>query len=192
MPQEYDFNFFRGYTWTLPIPLRAYFHYAEQPRATNPAQYKDMVTDNYSEDVLQMLVDQVKDSVAAYNLRSTDQINMIGAFVQSLPESNNDVKTPFDETPLYPVETLFKQGGDCLDNSMLAAAVLERLDFHVALLVFEKEKHVAVGIDAPALNGRGYELQAVRYYYLETTGSRSSVGESPEVYLSTPLIIPIN
>ena len=104
----------------------------------------------------------------------------------------NDIKTPFDDTALYPVETLFDQGGDCQDNSILAAALLQRLEFHVALLVFDKEKHMGVGVDSPALKGRNWEYQAVRYYYLETTGTRSQVGDRPEMSLGVPVIIPVN
>ncbi len=192
MQQEYIFSNYRSYRWYVPITLRSYFHYTAQPRPAAPGELKAMVVDPSADDVLQVLVGQIKDAVSAYDLRSTDVINLVGAFCQSLPETNKEVETPFDATALYPVETLFKQGGDCQDNSILAAALLKRLEFNVALLVFEKEKHVAVGINAPALKGKSWEWQATRYYYLETTGYRSQVGDSPEMSLSIPQVILID
>ncbi len=94
--------------------------------------------------------------------------------------------------PLYPLETLFQQGGDSADTSILAAALLKKLGFGVVLLAFEQQKHMAVGVNMPGAGGYSWEYQAVRYFYLETTGKQWQIGDCPPEYRSaTPTITAI-
>jgi len=73
----------------------------------------------------------------------------------------------------FPIETFSDGYGDCDDKTLLAAAVLARDGYDVAILFFEPEKHVALGIRAP-----GLEYPGTGYAYAEMTGA-SLVGIVP-------------
>ena len=181
---------YRAHTWVLPIPLRAYFHYRDEPRPAESSKYATMTADSYSDDLLNILVTLVEDEALAYNLKKTDVIDLVAALAQSMVHTNRDVRTPYDAYPRYPVETLFEEGGDCEDNSILVAALLTRLDYNVVFFVFDQPSHVALGIDISAPAGYYWEYQAKRYYYLETTGGPWEIGDCPTMYRDLqPLII---
>ena len=103
---------------------------------------------------------------------------LISNFVQSI-----DYCSAPDQPPKYPIETLADRCGDCDDKSRLLAGLLHHEGYDVALLVFEKENHMAVGIRVPdeGFMGSGYA-------YIETT-SPSYIGfpsyEYSEVKLNT-------
>ena len=74
---------------------------------------------------------------------------------------------------------MFDRGGDCEDTSILAAAILERLGYDVALLILKNENHAAIGINIDAY-GSYYPYENRKYYYLETTGEGWEIGEFPD------------
>ena len=190
----YNFNYkWWSYSWSLPIPLRTYFYYKELPR---PGEYHALVTDSYSDNVMSIISRELRDAALTYDLRKTDVVNLIAAFVCSLPHSDKEATTPFDGYPRYPVETLFDQGGDSEDNSILIAAILSREEYDIVFFRFEQQKHMAVGVNLPAAGGYGWEYQGNKYYYLETTEQNYELGECPydiRTVLSTvqPVIVPV-
>jgi hypothetical protein len=66
--------------------------------------------------------------------------------------------------PKFPIETFADGYGDCDDKTLLAAALLARDGFDVAILMFPAEKHVALGIRAT-----GLEYGKTGYAYVEMT-----------------------
>jgi len=50
---------------------------------------------------------------------------LVVSFVQSLPHTEDDVTAGFDEYPRFPYETIYDEGSDCEDTSILAAALLK-------------------------------------------------------------------
>jgi hypothetical protein len=76
--------------------------------------------------------------------------------------------------PKFPIETFGDGYGDCDDKTLLAAALLSRAGYDVAIMFFEPEKHVALGIKAP-----GLDYEGTGYAYVEMT-SPSLVGVAPE------------
>jgi hypothetical protein len=95
----------------------------------------------------------------------------------------------------YPIETLMEETGDCEDVSVLTAAILVRLGFQVALLLYPK--HVAVGVGG-AENLKGHYISepdsGIRYFYAESTASGWHIGEVPKEYRDQPpdKILPIH
>ena len=191
----YSFTFqTKKFAWEMSIPLKTYLYYKEKARITDTSRYSTMATDNYADTQLAQLIRQINDAVLQYNYNKSDTVNLVGAFVQSLIFANNDVTTPYDNYPRYPVETLFDQTGDCEDTSILTAAILYRLAFNEVIFVFNAPKHVAVGVYVPATVGLdGWEYQAKRYIYLETTGDTWTLGHAPSEYVmfQQPQIYPI-
>lgn len=91
--------------------------------------------------------------------------------------------TPSPEWPRYPIETLMDECGDCEDDVILAAAILKRLGFEVALLYYPG--HCALGLaGADGLPGE-YVMDPhtnLKYFYGETTAEGWRLGEVPEEY----------
>jgi hypothetical protein len=181
------------FNWDISIPLREYLYYKAKSRISDSSKYTSMVTDSHADSLINILVQNIKDAVLTYDLKKTDTVDLVGAFVQSLIYASQDTASPYDNRPLYPIETLFEQGGDCEDTSILAATLLQKLEYNQVFFVFSQPKHVALGIDNPASPYvNGWEYQAKRYIYLETTGDNYIVGAAPSVYTTLqPEILPI-
>jgi hypothetical protein len=191
--QYYNFSFqFDRYDWTLAIPLRTYFYYKDQTRPAVYSKYSPMATDSYADSLLNILVRNLEDAALANELRKIDVVNLVATFIQTLPHTDSDVTTPYDLYPRYPLETLFEQGGDSEDTSILAAALLVREGYDVVLFIFEQQKHMAVGVNIPAVGGYGWEYQGNNYFYLETTGEKWQLGDCPtEYWKGRPSIFPV-
>jgi hypothetical protein len=123
------------------------------------------------------------------NTRSLDQdeyAELLAVFVQSIPYESQNLTSP-----RFPVETYVDGLGDCDDKSLLLAGLLSREGYRTALLYFDQERHMAVGIgcDEPGYQGTGYA-------YIETTNV-SLVGIPPRELAggirltSLPTVIPV-
>jgi len=176
----YTFNYTNGYinktfSWQLTITLKDYLYFHDKSHISDPTTYSPIVNDTYADAILDQVIQQIKDTTQQNNLTVSDTINLVGRFVQSLTFTNKNILTPSDDYVQYPLETLYVPGGDCEDNSLLVSALLQRLGYSTALIVFSSPQHVGVGVNLlsyGATNG-AYEYQAKSYYYLETTGVTS-------------------
>jgi hypothetical protein len=115
-----------------------------------------------------------------------EQASNVLSFTQQCITYQSDEETaPAVEWPRYPIETLMDEVGDCEDDVILAAAVLKRLGFEVALFYYPS--HCALGI-AGAEGLPGHYVTDVRtglnYFYGETTAAGWQLGEVPKRYRS--------
>lgn len=76
--------------------------------------------------------------------------------------------------PKFPIETVHDRDGDCDDKTLLAAALLAREGYDVAMLLFSAEEHMALGIRT---NGSTYGVSG--YCFVELT-TPSLIGWIPE------------
>lgn len=106
------------------------------------------------------------------HLDSDRYVELLTVFVQSI-EYRTD---PVDLEPKFPVETFVEGNGDCDDKTLLLAGLLTRERYDVAVLLFEDEKHVALGIRCEECDYRG-----TGYAYTETT-AQGFVGMVPEQF----------
>jgi hypothetical protein len=180
---------------TLVIPLNDYRGYKERSRPSYEAEltrhevankfleaYSAMATDPSDDAIINSIVRQLNDEVVAEDLSELKKIQLVLGFVQSLTYAKDVVPTAYDEYPQYPIETLFEQGGDCEDTSILIVAILTEMDFDVALLLFEEFDHMGVGINFDVRYGNSWIYgDGRRYWYLDTTGGHS-LGWCPEPY----------
>lgn len=180
---------------TLTIPLRDYREYKERPRPSYEAEltrhevarkfleeYSSMANDPGDNDIIDSIVRQLNDEAAANDLSELKKIQLVLGFVQSLTYTRDIVPAAYDEYPRYPVETLFEQGGDCEDTSILIVAILREMGFDVALLLFEEFDHMGVGINFDIHYGNSWiHSDGRRYWYLDTSGGQS-MGWCPEPY----------
>jgi hypothetical protein len=101
-------------------------------------------------------------------------------------------QTPYQFTAqsYYPIETLFRDKGDCDLVTTLAASILKAGGLDVVLLDYPTQKHMNIGVHlnqdpTQAQLGVTYVVShGVKYYVAETTGSNWRqgwrVGESPD------------
>jgi hypothetical protein len=97
---------------------------------------------------------------------------LLTVFAQSVAYGTD----PVDLSPKFPVETFVEGEGDCDDKTLLLAALLAREGYDVAILLFESEQHVSLGIrsEAEGYAGTGYE-------FVETTAP-AFVGMVPDEF----------
>ncbi|QRN84309.1 transglutaminase domain-containing protein [Chloroflexota bacterium] len=120
-----------------------------------------------------------------------DQTNAILAFVQQgIKYALDKDTTPLTEWPRSPIETLYDQVGDCEDVAILTAAIMNRLGFHVALLLLPG--HCAMGIAGVDHMPGSFAIDSdsgYHYYYAEATATGWSVGKLPEDYQTADIKI---
>ena len=167
------------FQWDLDIPFSIYVEYWERPRPASWKDWVDMAKDPMDDYYISQMVQKINNVAINEGFTEAEKVNFVIAFVQNLPYTVDEVTTPWNEYPRYPIETLFERGGDCEDTTILTAALLDRMGYDVALLFLSYENHVAVGISITGAYGSYYEHNDKKYYYLETTGEDWIVGQIP-------------
>ncbi|TAJ45667.1 hypothetical protein [Methanofollis fontis] len=152
-----------------------------------PGYYRAFIDDPHQESLYSGLLSAFSGIRDEQALDSDRYLEMITAFVQSIPYETHPEGAP----PKFPVETITERTGDCDDKSLLLAALLTRAGYDVALLDFLADAHMAVGVRSKE-NSYG----STGYAYIETTAF-NFVGDVPEnladgVHLTgEPLVIRI-
>ena len=180
----------KGVDSTLKIPYPEFLHdYYYGLDRVIVEDYSVFVIDSYDDEyldfVIQKLIEGFDFGEYRFNLESdSDKINYITGFVQALEYSADDPNNDSFEYPRYPIETLFNGvgGGDCEDKSILAASLLERIGYEVALL--RLPEHMAVGVKLEKNDIPNYGFYTKGYYYLETTTEGKPCGFIPNDYKS--------
>lgn len=112
---------------------------------------------------------QVRDSAG---LDADRYAELMTVYVQSLAYRTD----PVDLEPKFPVETFVDGAGDCDDKTLLLAGLLSREGYDVAILMFEPEQHVALGLRSADL---GY--LDTGYAFVETT-AEGFIGMVPDSF----------
>ena len=149
------------------------------------------VSDPYDDELITNIVNHLTKTGKEAGLDNTGLVYLVVSFVQSLPYTSDDVTTEFDEYPRFPYETLYDNGGDCEDTSILVSALLQEMGYGVVLI--QLPKHIAVGVKCSEdFPGYYYMYKGNRYCYLETTGENWSIGTLPDEYKNQKAtIIPV-
>jgi hypothetical protein len=166
----------RYWNLSLSIPESLYEYYIGKDRSPT-IDYSVYVTHPYDDEYINTIIKKFNFIASEEGLTEAEKINLVISFIQSLPYIPDEVTTPFDEYPRYPLETLVDNGGDCEDTSILAASLLKAMKFDVILIA--PLNHMAVGVKVDALGSywiHDYEI----YFYLETTSGGWEIGEYPE------------
>jgi len=186
--REYEWTFKgKEYAWSPIFPKTLYDYYKNKPRPPT-GDYSIYATDPYDDELISQLVNVFKDTSERDGFGKYETVTFVISFVQSLPYTSDDVTTPFDEYPRYPIETLVDNGGDCEDTSILTAVLINELGYGVVLL--EIPKHMAVGVKCEESLGVHYEDDyGDNFCYLETTGEGWEIGEIPDEYRGSGAIL---
>jgi len=171
------------WTWELEIPVAIYDYFKQLPRIPTK-NYSVYVTHPLDDPYINGLAEKLNEAAQSKNFGSFQIVEFAASFVQSLPYTSDSVTTSFDEYPRFPIETIFDNGGDCEDTSILLASILDKMGYDVVLI--NLPNHVAVGVKGSQdIYGSYYNYQGNRYYYIETTGENWGIGELPDEYKNT-------
>jgi len=168
------------YSLSLAVPLSVFVENLERTRPQTASRYTLIAQDSFSQKYIDQVVWEINSIVKKNSYNDTQKLSLAIAFVRSLPYKYDNETTRYDEYPRYPIETLFIRGGDCEDTSILLSAILDRLEYDVALIVLPDAQHMAVGILSANLWGSYYNYNNKKYFYVETTvGENWPVGKIP-------------
>ncbi len=132
--------------------------------------YRAFIDEGHQEPFYASLLEALHAVRDERDLDAARYVDLVAAMAQGL-EYRID---PGDLAPKFPIETFTEGFGDCDDKTLLAAGLLARDGYDVAVLFFEAEEHVALGIRAP-----GLDYEGSGYAYVETT-EPLLVGTAPE------------
>lgn len=135
------------------------------------------------------LTEKIKTKAQELGLTLDQTADLATCFVQTIPYDSDKAKIVLSDKPedkvtritnnnyfdRFPYETLYDDKGICTDKSYLESAILKQMGYGAALLTFDTEKHMAVGIKTPA----GYGSFNTDYAYIETTNTGYRVGQLP-------------
>ena len=169
---------------SLQVDRKTYQTYRQRRRDTNAYRFDKYVTPFTAEvEALATTFDTLKVE-RCYD--SYEQLCNIVAFVQQSIRYEYD-RSPLTgqiiEYPKYPIETLVEGTGDCEDQAILAAAILYRLGYEVALLILPR--HVALGVAGLKNNSHLYLTEptsGTQYLYIEMTVVQWPPGQIPHVF----------
>lgn len=177
----------RGFTWEfrgrtqrlrVRIPMWLHVYYLSRPRSTDHRVY---AVDPFHSRIIDAVAASIDRYARQNALSEAETIEFATTFVHHLEYVPDDVSTPYDDYPRYPIETLVHRGGDCEDTSILLAAILQALGYAVGLLSIPEHLQVGVVRDS-SFPGTYYEHNQRRYYVLEATGGGWRLGEMPPEY----------
>lgn len=142
-------------------------------------EWKDMIYESLNEDYIDTLFEELEE-VLDKNSKGDISNSELIKFVQEF-SYYNDIETGKNEYPKYPIETLWDQGGDCEDSSILLSTLIAKNGYGVALI--DLPNHMAVGIYCDPQPGQSYyEVDGKEYCYIETTAEGWDIGEIPSKY----------
>jgi hypothetical protein len=169
---------FKGeeFTWTTKFRQGDLQYYRSRQRPQT-IDYSIYASDRMDDQYMRELTGLFGKFARQYNMTRREIINFVVTFVQHLPYTSDNVTTPYDEYPRFPLETLIEKGGDCEDTAILAATLLKEMGFDSLLVLLPR--HMALAVACEDCSGTHYEVNNRRYYYVETTGTGWEIGQVP-------------
>lgn len=178
-------------TDTFSIYRSAYRYYSALPRYYGAYNYIKYMDEENNRKYLKTFADALKNLGEENDYSDYELVCEVIHFVQSIPYVDDLRSRGEEEYPKYPIETLYEFNGDCEDVSILLAGILREMGYGVCFI--HVPGHIAVGIKGgEGLEGAYFEVDGVKYYYVEATGRGWSIGEYPDSLPDTAEIIPIN
>lgn len=160
-----------GQETEIRLPAHSVLWKLKQDRPTESKFYKDYAMDNLM--FLDSILTATSRLINPYH--KITHAEMLINFVQHLPYVP-DKEIGYSERPLFPVETVFLNGGDCEDHAILLFGLLNRLGIETVFVHFPN--HVLVGSCWENCEGYYVESNKKRYFLIETTAPLE-IGRQP-------------
>ena len=172
------------YNYVVSLSNDWYDYYKSKSRERS---YDIFVSDQYSRNTISDLSDGLNRYAEDAGFGKNEKLAFITAFVQSLPYTPDNVSTPFDDYTRYGFETLYDNGGDCEDTSILMATMLEEMGYKVVLVLMPEEPgHMAIAVKCDPTtfdySVKPFAYETENYCYIETTGEGYRVGQIPSEF----------
>jgi len=159
------------FTWETEFSEQLY---EIQRRRHRIYDYGAYVADTFTQEFFSNLANRIQSLASENRWGRSEVVEFATRFVQSLPYTVDSASTGYDNYPRYPIETLVDETGDCEDTSLLLAAILHGLGYHVVLLEFDSHLGVGVSLDDTPEN---ITFDGTGYSYIEPTDTGWDVGE---------------
>ncbi len=188
--------------WKVEVPVATlnYYQQKARPKWTGEYSYYSKYIDPADRGISAVargLKETLTEAKTTYTWNTDQEIMFVVSMIQQLrfvPDSTMGYR----DYEKYPIETLFDGYGDCEDKAILAAALLRRMGYDVALLFLEtadkKRSHIALGAVIPTRStGNYFSHGTKRYYYIETTFAGWRIGEVPAEWQGlAAVVIPVD
>jgi len=168
-----------------------------KPKYSDPNNelfWKELINDKVQQKYLTGFIGQIRKKTEYRD----DQARIAISIAQQIYYDTNLEARVEENGYYYPYQTIFKDSGACADKSFLLAYTLKELGYGVALMKFDPERHVVVGIKAPAQ----YTYKNTGYAFIDPvcgcmipTYDKGEYGTDPEnlkPLTSTPIVIKIS
>lgn len=148
--------------------------------------YRSFVNSEYMDEVYKAVLGSLRQLKTQMSLNDDEYAELISVYVQSIPYQTDDTLTE----PKYAIETVYGDSGDCDDKSILLSGLLLKEGYDVALLEYDDEEHMNVGIKSD-----GCQYRNTGYATIETTDvnligwEKIKIGDGGELLESDPLVI---
>ena len=175
----------RATTGKVSVTLDAnmYQYYRNLPRYYQSSEYYNYVNDENNRQVVQSIVNAMREIGTELNYDDGDIAREIANFVQQCVEYQLDSETTGQEDyPRYPIETIYERQGDCEDSSILLAALLKEYGYEVGFLRYPTHVAVVIRTLDDYSGGAYFQYEGHRYLYIESTATGWSIGAIPEDY----------
>ena len=177
---EWEDNAGNEHEYTLTIVYSDYLEYLEDDIVRTqgtPEHNLQYVT--FNDPYIMRIAEDFNTMYASKS--DADKLDILLTFTQYIPYQYDSEYKGLEEYWKYPVETLFEQGGDCEDTSLLFCAIAKAMGYDTAILLFDGHMSAGVSYDGQP-SGHGitvYVKNGVSYLYCETTALGYEVGVSP-------------
>lgn len=163
----------------------------EKSKATKNENYETFTASDPLDTTIKTIVLNIQKISNLKGLSSDQTIDLAICLIQAIPydDAKAALVLSYDVGDLvsaseakamhgrYPYETLYENKGICTDKSYLMAAIIRELGYGSAILSFDKEQHMAIGIRVSS----GYSSFGSGYSYIETTNTGYKVGQLPNI-----------
>lgn len=191
-----DGDMTKSFTWkdnddiersvSIDILYSDYLAYAESDVPRGTQSYKDINGKvHYQDDLVYVtyndkyIVELAQQFDSKYgSLGDAKLLEIILTFTQNIPYQLDSEYKGQEEYWKFPVETLFENGGDCEDTSILYSSIVRALGYDTALLLFSGHMAAAVSYDGqPTGYSEFVGDDGKSYLFCETTYPGWEIGQ---------------